>query len=54
MRARLNAMSFLLNALPYETKTNEFDLTPDPLIVARASEFYSSTPVETGVELATT
>ena len=37
-RARLNAMRTILNALPYEGKSEKLDLTPDSQIVADAMD----------------
>ena len=35
-RARLNAMRYVLNRLPYEGKSGDPDMALDPLIVGRA------------------
>ncbi len=48
MRARLNAMRHVLNALPYDTKSESTDLVPDPLIVAQANEIYPVHPATLG------
>lgn len=37
-RARLNAMRYLLNSVPYPNKNPDLDLLPDPLIVRNAGD----------------
>ncbi|WP_290703129.1 polyphosphate kinase 2 [Amphritea sp.] len=37
-RARLNAMRFLLNQVPYPNKNPDLDLVPDPLILGAAGD----------------
>ncbi|BBB25746.1 polyphosphate kinase 2 [Amphritea japonica] len=37
-RARLNAMRFLLNQVPYPNKNPDLELTPDPLILGAAGD----------------
>jgi len=39
-RARINAMRYVLNAIPYEGKDPEIVIPPDPLLVGRADEIY--------------
>ena len=39
-RARINAMRFVLNSLPYPNKNLEIELTPDPLIVGNARDIH--------------
>jgi len=39
-RARINAMRYVLNQLPYPNKNTEIEITPDPLIVGSASVIY--------------
>ncbi len=39
-RARINAMRFVLNSLPYPNKNPDIDLTPDPLIVGNARDIH--------------
>lgn len=39
-RARINAMRFVLNSLPYPNKNPDIMLTPDPLIVGNARDIH--------------
>lgn len=39
-RARINAMRFILNSLPYPNKNQNILLTPDPLIVGNARDIH--------------
>ncbi len=39
-RARINAMRFVLNSLPYPNKNPDIELTPDPLIVGNARDIH--------------
>ena len=39
-RARINAMRFILNSLPYPNKNPDIQLTPDPLIVGNARDIH--------------
>ncbi len=39
-RARINAMRFVLNSLPYPNKNPDILLTPDPLIVGNARDIH--------------
>lgn len=39
-RARINAMRFILNSLPYPNKNEQINITPDPLIVGNAREVH--------------
>ncbi len=41
-RARLNAMKFLLNAIPYDGKDDALVSTADPLVVGSASSIYET------------
>ncbi len=40
-RARVNAIRFFLNSLPYSNKNLDLVLTPDPLIVGHVSELFA-------------
>jgi polyphosphate kinase 2 (PPK2 family) len=39
-RARINAMRFVLNSLPYPNKNPDIQITPDPLIVGNARDIH--------------
>ncbi len=39
-RARINAIRYFLNSLPYDKKTLSVAMAPDPLIVGKVSEFF--------------
>lgn len=39
-RARINAIRYLLNAIPYDNKDETIACPPDPLIVGSAADIY--------------